>query len=100
MMIDKIRGIGGITPPERLKKTDSKPESKESFAEVLKEALDKVNDLQKNAEKMADDFAAGKISNIHEVIIEAEKASIALRLTVEVRNKIVEAYREIMRMQI
>jgi len=49
---------------------------------------------------MTDDFAQGKISNIHEVIIEAEKASIALRLTVEVRNRIVEAYREIMRMQI
>lgn len=98
-MIDKIRGIGGIVPPERISKTGRKKEGKD-FAKVLKEAIDKVNSMQKRAEKMADDFAAGKISNIHDVIIEAEKASIALRLTVEVRNRIVEAYREIMRMQI
>ncbi len=95
-MIDKIRGVSGITPPSQLQKK----EKREDFAKVLKEALEKVNEQQKKAEKMADDYAAGKISNIHEVIIEAEKASIALRLTVEVRNRIVEAYREIMRMQL
>ncbi len=98
-MIDKVRGVGGVVPPDKPFKSSKKKEGKD-FAQVLKEAIDKVNDLQKGAEKMADDFAAGKISNIHDVIIEAEKASIALRLTVEVRNRIVEAYREIMRMQI
>ncbi len=99
MMIDKIRGVGGITPPSGISK-NRKTNASQDFSKVLKEALDKVNNLQKNAEKAADDFAAGKISNIHEVIIEAEKASVALKLTVEVRNRIVEAYREIMRMQI
>jgi len=99
MMIDRIRGVGGITPPSGISKSNKAKESQD-FTKVLKEALDKVNHLQKKAEKMTDDFAAGKISNIHEVIIEAEKASAALRLTVEVRNRIVEAYREIMRMQI
>ena len=98
-MIDRIRGVGGIDPIDRGVNKKEKKNS-ESFAEVLKEALEKVNEQQKKAEKMADDYAAGKISNIHEVIIEAEKASMALRLTVEVRNRIVEAYREIMRMQL
>ena len=97
-MIDRIKGIDGINPPEKISK-DSEKKGKD-FSQILKEALDKVNDLQKSAEKAADDFATGKISNIHDVIIEAEKASIALRLTVEVRNRIVEAYREIMRMQL
>ncbi len=96
-MIDKIRGISGITPPSEPNK---KKEGKGDFSKVLKEALDKVNAQQKKAEKMADDYAAGKISSIHDVIIEAEKASMSLRLTVEVRNRIVEAYREIMRMQL
>ncbi len=96
-MIDKIRGIGGITPPGELNK---KKKAGEDFSKVLKEALDKVNQQQQKAEKMADDYAAGKISSIHDVIIEAEKASMSLRLTVEVRNRIVEAYREIMRMQL
>jgi len=94
-MVDRIEGIGSIFP-EKLNKNKEKG----NFADILKEAIDKVNKLQKRAEQLSNDFAEGKISNIHEVIIEAEKASLALRLTVEVRNRIVEAYRDIMRMQI
>lgn len=94
-MVDRIEGIGSIFP-EKLNESKEKG----NFADILKEAIDKVNELQKRAEQLSNDFAEGKISNIHEVIIEAEKASLALRLTVEVRNRIVEAYRDIMRMQI
>jgi flagellar hook-basal body complex protein FliE len=97
-MIDGISGVG----PSNVQKLQQDKTLKKApdFAEILKEAFDKVNQVQKNAEQMASDFALGKISNIHEVIIEAEKATIALRLTTEVRNRIVEAYREIMRMQV
>ncbi len=97
-MIDGISGVG----PSSIQRAQEEKSSKKApdFAEILKEAFEKVNQVQKNAEKMASDFALGKISNIHEVIIEAEKATIALRLTTEVRNKIIEAYREIMRMQL
>ena len=94
-MVDRIEGIGPVFP-EKLNKSKEKG----NFADILKQAIDRVNELQKRAEKLTDDFAEGRISNIHEVIIEAEKASLALRLTVEVRNRIVEAYRDIMRMQI
>ncbi|PLV60018.1 flagellar hook-basal body complex protein FliE [Thermotoga sp. KOL6] len=94
-MIERIEGLGPVEKGGKIQKG-----SGADFSKALKEALEKVNDLQKRAEKLSDDFAQGKISNIHEVIIEAEKASIALRLTVEVRNRIVEAYRDIMRMQI
>lgn len=73
--------------------------SESEFGKILSDALKSVNEQQKKVEKMTDDFATGRISNIHELIVEAEKASISLRLTVEVRNKIVDAYREIMRMQ-
>ncbi|ANQ54054.1 flagellar hook-basal body protein FliE [Thermosipho affectus] len=94
-MIDKVNGIGnyGNLKPNSLKKQNS------DFTSILNDAIKSVNQQQKKAEQMADDFATGKISNIHEVIVEAEKASISLRLTVEVRNKIVDAYKEIMRMQ-
>ncbi len=95
--MNRVEGVGRILPPSDIFKEKKKGED---FAQILKDALDKVNSMQKKAEKMTDDFARGKISNIHDVIIEAEKASIALRLTVEVRNRIVEAYREIMRMQL
>ncbi|MEJ5228686.1 MAG: flagellar hook-basal body complex protein FliE [Pseudothermotoga sp.] len=78
----------------------SQKKSEVDFANILQNAIEKVNQIQKNAEQASADFALGKLSNIHEVIIEAEKATIALRLTTEVRNRIVQAYQEIMRMQL
>lgn len=96
-MVDRISNIG-----QNLNQLNpaSQKKSEGDFADILKNALEKVNQIQKNAEQMSADFALGKISNIHEVIIEAEKATIALRLTNEVRNRIVQAYQEIMRMQL
>lgn len=96
-MIDRISNIGQNL--NQLNQTSQK-KSEGDFADILKNAIEKVNQIQKNAEQMSADFALGKISNIHEVIIEAEKATIALRLTNEVRNRIVQAYQEIMRMQL
>ncbi|AUS96323.1 flagellar hook-basal body complex protein FliE [Clostridium thermosuccinogenes] len=77
-----------------------KAEGAVGFADFLNEAMGKVNDLQVNAEKLSDDFAAGKTDNIHEVVIAAAKADIALQFTLQIRNKILDAYNEIMRMQI
>jgi flagellar hook-basal body complex protein FliE len=71
-----------------------------SFADMLKNALNNVNDLQVNADNLTNDLAAGKTDNIHEVLIAGEKASISLDLTMQIRNKVLDAYNEIMRMQI
>ncbi|AMW33458.1 flagellar hook-basal body complex protein FliE [Fervidobacterium islandicum] len=98
-MVDKIGGVNPLRPNVTMNVNNSQNQGVSEFSKVLSEALKNVNDQQKNVEKLTDDFAMGKVSNIHELIVEAEKASISLRLTVEVRNRIVEAYREIMRMQ-
>lgn len=71
-----------------------------SFGDYLKNALDSVNQLQLDSEQAGVDFAAGKTDNIHDVMIAGEKADIALQFTMQIRNKVVEAYNEIMRMQI
>lgn len=70
-----------------------------NFSQLLGEALGKVNNLQLQAEKASIDLAAGKVEDVSQVIVAAEKASVALQLTMQVRNKVVEAYQEIMRMQ-
>jgi flagellar hook-basal body complex protein FliE len=49
---------------------------------------------------LTEDFAAGRTDNIHQVMIAAEKSDIALQFTMQIRNKILDAYNEIMRMQI
>ena len=97
-MIERISNVNRINQIQN--QTSDGEKSSVDFAKMLSDAVEKVNSLQKNADQMVNDFALGKISNIHDVIIEAEKASVALKLTTEVRNKIIEAYREIMRMQL
>lgn len=71
-----------------------------SFADTLKEAVGTVNTLQKQADVKAQELATGKTDNIQEVMMASEKADIALRLMVNVRNKIIEAYQEVMKMQV
>lgn len=71
-----------------------------SFADTLKSAIDNVNQLQKASDKAAQDLAVGKTDNVADVMIAAEKADIALRVMVQVRNKIIDAYQEIMKMQV
>jgi flagellar hook-basal body complex protein FliE len=70
------------------------------FADFLKDKLEEVNSLQKNSEAMTASFAAGETDNIHDVMIAAEKAKIAVNLTTAVQNKVIDAYNEIMRLQV
>jgi flagellar hook-basal body complex protein FliE len=71
-----------------------------SFADTLAQSLDKVNSMQKEADVAIQDFVAGDTRNIHETMIAVGKADLAFRLTMQVRNKIVEAYQEVMRTQV
>ena len=71
-----------------------------SFADTLAQSLDKVNTMQKQADVAIQDFVAGDTRNIHETMIAVGKADLAFRLTMQVRNKIVEAYQEVMRTQV
>lgn len=68
---------------------------KDRFTQVLSD----INELQLQSGEMSEKFATGEIEDVHDVMIAAEKASVGLELTIEVRNKLVEAYREIMRTQ-
>jgi flagellar hook-basal body complex protein FliE len=71
-----------------------------SFADTLKEAIGSVNALQKNADVQMQNLATGRTDNVAEVMIATEQADIALKLMVQVRNKIIDAYQEIMKMQV
>lgn len=74
--------------------------SGETFADTLKKAVDGVNELQKSSDKAMADLATGRTDNVADVMITAEKADIALRVMTQVRNKIIDAYSEIMKMQV
>lgn len=70
------------------------------FGKLLKDALNNVNQLQREKEEYKKLLITGEVDNLHDVTIAAEKANVALQLTLGIRNKVVEAYKEIMRMQI
>ena len=79
---------------------NSKLQNKNEFSLFLNDALDKVNQLQIESDNYKKLLVTGEVDNLHDVTIAAEKANISLQLTLGIRNKVVEAYREIMRMQI
>jgi flagellar hook-basal body complex protein FliE len=71
------------------------------FAEILKGSIDKVNQTQKQADQMAEKLAAGDTSqNLHEVMIALQTASVSFQEMVQVRNKLVTAYQDVMNMQV
>ena len=71
-----------------------------SFGDVLKNSLMEVIDLQTTAGKKTQDLVTGDIQDIHEVMIAVEEAGIAFNMTMQVRNQIIKAFDELMRMQI
>lgn len=71
-----------------------------SFSQLLKQSIDEVNTMQIKSDELTSALAAGKNVELQDVMIAAEKASVTLLTTIEIRNKAVEAYQEMMRMQI
>ena len=75
------------------------PKTVEQFKEMLYDAIDTVSDLQRNADKLMTKLAIGETQDLHRVMIAVE-VNLALQLTLQIRNKMLEAYQEIMRMQV
>ncbi|MCX6640553.1 MAG: flagellar hook-basal body complex protein FliE [bacterium] len=100
MDINEIRRIQSIlqqqTPPETQKQS---PEGG-SFKDVLESLVGDVNNLQKNAEAATQRLVTGDVENIHQVMVAMEEATTSFQLMMEMRNKILDAYREVMRTQI
>lgn len=82
------------------KEEPSKIDEFKGFDEILKESLKKVNSDLLKSENLSRDFALGKDVELHQVVLASEQASLALQLTIQIRTKIIEAYQEIMRMQL
>nr|WP_244516646.1 flagellar hook-basal body complex protein FliE [Alkalicoccus daliensis] len=87
-------------PNYRASLETSPAEAQQSFKTWLNEAVEGVNNTRIDSENMTQAMARGEQVDLHEVMISAQKASITLETTIEVRNKVIEAYQEIMRMQV
>lgn len=83
-----------------LNKKENSGSTVDSFGEVLSNALEKVNTSQVKADEMIKGFLVGDVQDIHQVTIAMGEAKIMMQLAVEVRNKAVEAYQELSRIQV
>lgn len=72
----------------------------QSFGEMLTDALKKTNELQLESDKLNAALAAGRVEDISQVVVASQKADIAIQLALQLRNRAVSAYQEIMRMQV
>jgi len=73
---------------------------KPSFGDLVKEFAHDVNDLQFEAGRAIDLLATGRAADVHQVMIAVEEAGIALDLMLEIRNRVLEGYQELIRMQV
>ncbi|TWJ18026.1 flagellar hook-basal body complex protein FliE [Geobacter argillaceus] len=71
-----------------------------SFASYLGEMVSQVNSDQQASDKAVQELATGQARGLHEVMIAMEKSSISFQFLTQVRNKVVEAYQEVMRMPV
>jgi flagellar hook-basal body complex protein FliE len=98
-------GVGGlpirpeIPPPEPLAATPGERAEAVDFKELLGGEIEKVNSQLVEADRAIGELAAGRSTDVHSTLIALQKANLSLRMLIEVRNKVMRAYEEIMRMQ-
>jgi flagellar hook-basal body complex protein FliE len=90
--------IPPVTPTTPLS-TPGVEEGQNGFGSVLRDAVDRVEELHGNAEMQASGLVQGERSDVQNVMIAVEKADVAFQLMMQVRNKIVNAYEEISKLQ-
>lgn len=100
-----IQSITGAMPAMSIQQPDMKIqktpfEAQQNFSAMLNDAIHKVDETQKVSDTLTTKLIKGEDVDLHNVMISAQKASIALNATVEMRNKVVEAYQEIIRMPV
>ncbi len=95
-----VPGLIENLDPKKLESGASEGTSEGNFTEIFSNMINSVNDLQADAAGLQDAFMAGEPVELHEVMIKAQEAGVAMDLLLEVRNKLVNAYSELMRMPI
>ncbi len=98
MEIRSLRGLGSIDPQTLYGQNSNQQTT--NFAQQLKNAVAEVDRLQQSRDETVERMVAGEVTEVHEVMSAAEEAQLAFELLLEVRNKLLESYQEIMRMQI
>jgi len=85
---------------ELIKSKEKTSASSGSFIDTLKQMIEEVNQMHKESAELQENFIKGETVDIHEVMIAAEKAKTSFQLLMEIRNRFLDLYREIIRLQV
>ena len=96
--MDAVKGLAGNFP--NIFNSDNKRNvAGNDFVKILKSFYTQVDKQLREADQNVEEFTLGKSYDLHEIMITSEKADISLKLLLKIRNKLLESYQEIMRMQ-
>lgn len=99
-LLSQLRSTAGTTAAKSVDNAAASAGGTD-FAQVLKNSIDQVNSAQQQAQSMTQDFSAGDSNtNLHEVMIALQKANVSFQEMVQVRNKLVSAYQDVMNIQV
>jgi flagellar hook-basal body complex protein FliE len=98
-LMPNISGLSGVDSKPALTPV-GKQDGEGSFSDILKNAIGSVNNVQLEAGQVREKVLRGEIKDLDETMIAMQKASVSLNIMLEVRNKILEAYQEVMRTQV
>jgi flagellar hook-basal body complex protein FliE len=99
VIINAIAPVAGITPPTGITGVGGAAGSGADFAAQLGKGLDQLQALQDKSDNLAVQAATGSLTDVHDYMIASTEASLATELTTAVRNKALDAFNDIMRMQ-
>ena len=101
--MNNIKNVSGLSTADLLNKntkTADAPSGGESFANHLKSAINEVNEIQQTSEKAIADLATGDVKDLHQAALAIGKAETSMKLMLEIRNKALNAYKEVSRTQL
>ncbi len=101
--MNSINPIGPLRDPERTHEAQRKTAAGKdvpSFKQTLSSFMKDVNSMQVKADKSIEKMAAGEITDVHQVMNTVQEAKVAFNMMMEIRNKVMEAYQEVMRMRL
>lgn len=100
MSIGSIKSLGSINPSAAYGIGRQTGQPAANFSDQLQNAIREVDNLQAGRDQMVDGMVSGEVTEAHDVMIAAQEAKLAFELLVEVRNKMLEGFQEIMRMTV
>lgn len=101
-MSAQIQAINNALPlsDKMIQNVEQNNQGQYSFANTLKVAIDQVSKAEHSSNKKTELLAQGKIDNLHDVMITAKKANIMVESAVQIQQKVIDTYNEMMRMQV